>query len=67
MFLLQDRTALIPDIRNKIITLIEREDDTRSWSNFLIYFITQCHVNLRSWSYIFIVVQGSQAYAEMLV
>jgi hypothetical protein len=23
---------------NRTLTLIEREDDTRSWSNFLIYF-----------------------------
>jgi hypothetical protein len=36
MFRLQDRTALIPDVRNR--TLIEREDDIRSWGNFLIYF-----------------------------
>jgi hypothetical protein len=28
MFRLQDRTALIPDVRNKTLTLIEREDDT---------------------------------------
>jgi hypothetical protein len=38
MFSLQDRTALIPDVRNRTLTLIEREDDTRSWGNFLIYF-----------------------------
>jgi hypothetical protein len=38
MFRLQDRTALIPDLRNRTLTLIEREDDTRSWGNFLIYF-----------------------------
>jgi hypothetical protein len=25
-------------VRNKTLTLIEREDDTRSWSNFLVYF-----------------------------
>jgi hypothetical protein len=45
MFSLQDRTALIPLIRNRTLTLIEREDDTRSWENFLIYFShsTQCH------------------------
>jgi hypothetical protein len=34
MFRLQDRTALIPYVRNKTLTLIEREDDTRSWGNF---------------------------------
>jgi hypothetical protein len=38
MFSLQDRTALIPDVRNRTLILIEREDDTRSWSNFLVYF-----------------------------
>jgi hypothetical protein len=38
MFRLQDRTALIPDARNKTLTFIERNDDTRSYSNFLIYF-----------------------------
>jgi hypothetical protein len=38
MFRLQDRTALIPLVRNKTLTLIEREDDTRSWDNFLVYF-----------------------------
>jgi hypothetical protein len=38
MFWLQDRTALIPLVRNRTPTLIEREDDTRSWRNFLIYF-----------------------------
>jgi hypothetical protein len=35
---LQDRTALIPFVRNKTLTLIERDDDTRSWDNFLVYF-----------------------------
>jgi hypothetical protein len=25
-------------VRNRTLTLIEREDDTRSWGNFLIYF-----------------------------
>jgi hypothetical protein len=38
MFRLQDRTALIRDVRNRTLTLIEREDDTRSWGNFLVYF-----------------------------
>jgi hypothetical protein len=38
MFKLQDRTALIPDVRNRTLTLIKREDDNRSWGNFLIYF-----------------------------
>jgi hypothetical protein len=30
MFGLQDRTTLIPDVRNRTLTLIEREDNTRS-------------------------------------
>jgi hypothetical protein len=38
MFRLHDRTALIPFVRNRTLTLIEREDDTRSWGNFLVYF-----------------------------
>jgi hypothetical protein len=56
MFRLQDRTALIPLIRNITLTLIEREDDTRSWENFLIYFshstIMPCPS--RGWGYILI-------------
>jgi hypothetical protein len=38
IFRLQDRTALIPLVRNRALTLIERKDDTRSWRNFLVYF-----------------------------
>jgi hypothetical protein len=38
MFRLQDRTALIPLVRNRTLTLSKREDDTRSWNNFLVYF-----------------------------
>jgi hypothetical protein len=38
MFRLQDITALIPDVRNRTLTLIETEDNTRSWDNFLVYF-----------------------------
>jgi hypothetical protein len=38
MFRLYDRMTLIPDVRNRTLTLIEMEDDTRSWDNFLIYF-----------------------------
>jgi hypothetical protein len=30
MFRLHDRTALIPDVRNRTLTLIEREDGTKS-------------------------------------
>jgi hypothetical protein len=36
MFRLQDRTDLIPLVRNRTLTLIEREDDTKSWGNFLV-------------------------------
>jgi hypothetical protein len=25
-------------VRNRTLTLIESEDDTRSWGNFLVYF-----------------------------
>jgi hypothetical protein len=41
MFRLQDRTALISDISNWTLTLIEREGDTRSWGNFFDLFLTQ--------------------------
>jgi hypothetical protein len=37
--------------------LSSREDDTRSWGNFLVYFshkLIQCHANLRGWGYILI-------------
>jgi hypothetical protein len=50
--------------------LSSREDDTRSWGNFLVYFshkFIQCHANLRGWGYIFIELLASQAYAKMLV
>jgi hypothetical protein len=46
MFRLQDRTTLIPDVRNKTLTLIERENVTRSWGNFLVYF---SHNNIPTW------------------
>jgi hypothetical protein len=38
MFRLHDRTALILDVSNITLILIERDDGTRSESNFLIYF-----------------------------
>jgi hypothetical protein len=41
--MLQDRTALIPLVRNRTLTLIEREDDTRSWENFSGFFLTLYH------------------------
>jgi hypothetical protein len=56
MFRLQDRMALIPFVRNRTLTLIEREDDTRIWGNFLVYFsystIMSCPP--RGWRYILI-------------
>jgi hypothetical protein len=66
MFRLQDRTAMIPDVTNRTLTLIEWEDGTRCWGNFLVYFSHNV-MNLRGWGYIFIAGQGSQAYVEMLV
>jgi hypothetical protein len=39
MFRLQDRTALIPDVKNRTLTLIESEDDIRSCGTFLVYFL----------------------------
>jgi hypothetical protein len=62
MLRLQDNTALIPLVSrwiltlgsSRILTLIEGEDDTRSWGNFLGLFLTQCHTNLRGWGYKFI-------------
>jgi hypothetical protein len=29
---------MLVNVRNITLTLIEREDDTRSWGNFLVYF-----------------------------
>jgi hypothetical protein len=37
MFRLHDRTTLIPDVRNRTLTLIKREDNTKSLGNFLVY------------------------------
>jgi hypothetical protein len=56
MFRLQDRTALIPDVRNRTLTLIEREDDTWSWDNFLVYFSHSTIISCppKDWRYIFI-------------
>jgi hypothetical protein len=43
-------------VRNKTLTLIEREDDTTSWGNFLFYFShsTTMPCPLRGWEYILI-------------
>jgi hypothetical protein len=43
-------------VRNRTLTLIEREDDTRSWGKFLVYFshsTTMTHPP-RGWGYILI-------------
>jgi DNA-binding XRE family transcriptional regulator len=44
--MLHDGMTLILDVRNKTITLIEREDDTGSWDIFFDLFLIQCHINL---------------------
>jgi hypothetical protein len=43
-------------VRNRTLTLIEREDDTRSWGNFLVYFLhfTTMPCPPRGWRYILI-------------
>jgi hypothetical protein len=43
-------------VRNKTLTLIEREDDTRSWENFLVYLShsTTMSCSPRGWRYILI-------------
>jgi hypothetical protein len=43
-------------VRNRTLTLIEREDDTRSWGNFLIYFSHSTTMSCppRGWRYILI-------------
>ncbi len=43
-------------VRNRTPTLIEREDDTRSWRNFLVYFShsTTMACPTRNWGYILI-------------
>jgi hypothetical protein len=56
MFRLQNRMTLIPLVRNRTLTLIEREDDTRSWDNFLVYFSHSTTITCppRDWRYILI-------------
>jgi hypothetical protein len=43
-------------VRNRTLTLIEREDDTRSWGNFLVYFSHSTTMSYppRGWGYILI-------------
>jgi hypothetical protein len=46
----------LASVRNRTLTLIEREDDTRSWVNFLVYFShsTTMPFPPRGWRYILI-------------
>jgi hypothetical protein len=43
-------------VKNRTLTLIEREDDIRSWCNFLIYFLHSITMSCppMGWRYIFI-------------
>jgi hypothetical protein len=43
-------------VRNRTLTLIERENDTKSWGNFLVYFShsTTLSYSPRGWGYILI-------------
>jgi hypothetical protein len=52
----KQRDTLQEVVRNRTLTLIEREDDTRSWENFLVYFShsTTMPCSLRGWGYILI-------------
>jgi hypothetical protein len=34
----EEAATAVVSVRNRTLTLIEREDDTRSWGNFLVYF-----------------------------
>jgi hypothetical protein len=47
---------LVVSVRNRTLTLIEREDDTRSWENFLVYFLHSITIPCppRGWGYILI-------------
>jgi hypothetical protein len=38
LFTAKLREISVQNVRNRTLTLIEREDDTRSWGNFLVYF-----------------------------
>jgi hypothetical protein len=46
----------VKNVRNRTLTLIEREDDTSSWKKFLIYFShsTTMPYPPRGWRYILI-------------
>jgi hypothetical protein len=56
MLRLQDSTALIPLVSSRIFTLIESEDDTRSWEFFLGLLLKLYHnaIPSRGWRYTFI-------------
>ncbi len=49
-------TLVVIFVRNRTLTLIEREDDTRSWRNFLVYFSHSTTISClpRGWRYILI-------------
>jgi hypothetical protein len=49
-------------VRNRTLTLIEREDDTRSWGNFLVYFSHSTTMSCppRGWGYILISCQSAK-------
>jgi hypothetical protein len=53
---LHDMLLEVAYVRNRTLTLIEREDDTRSWEIFLVYFShsTTMPCPPRDWGYIFI-------------
>jgi hypothetical protein len=46
----------VAPVRNRTLTPIEREDDTRSWGNFLVYFSHSTTMSYppRGWGYILI-------------
>jgi hypothetical protein len=48
--------AAISPVRNRTLTLIAREDDTRSWENFLVYFSHSTTMSCppRGWRYVLI-------------
>jgi hypothetical protein len=49
-------TEVVDAVRNRTLTLIEREDDTRSWRNFLVYLSHSTTMSCppRGWRYILI-------------
>jgi hypothetical protein len=54
MLRLQDSTALIPLVSSRIFTLIESEDDTRSWKLLVssrIFTLIESEDDTRSWKF----------------